>query len=358
MTLIVLEHMSISLGEFSLHDIDLRISKGEYLVIMGPSGAGKTILLETIAGLRLPDSGRFLLGGIDASTILPENRHIALVYQDYSLFPHMTAFENIAFGLRLRRVAESETEQRVHSLLREFNISHLIHQYPSSMSGGEQQRVALARALAVKPEILLLDEPFAALDPHTREECMRVMLAIKKSQNLTILHVSHSREDATSVSDRIALIIGGTIVQIGSADDIFHSPRSPAAAKYTGIDNIFKGKVLRVDGTSSTLDIDGHQIVMNGIAPVGAFVTVCIAGEHISLGEEPHVTVDTPLNAISGIVTDILPMEKSVKIRIAGTLPLTIIAKRNDGRTRLPLQGEHGVAVFHPEDVRLLEEGV
>ena len=358
MTLIVLEHMSIKLGEFSLLDIDLRISKGEYLVIMGPSGAGKTILLETIAGLRFPDSGRILLGGIDAGTILPENRHIAIVYQDYSLFPHMTAFENIAFGLRLRRVAEPETEQQVQSLLREFNISHLIHQYPSSMSGGEQQRVALARALAVKPEILLLDEPFAALDPRTRDECMRVMLAIKKSQNLTILHVSHSREEANSVSDRIALIIGGSIVQIGSADDIFRVPKSPAAAKYTGIDNIFKGKVLRVDGTSSTLDIDGHQIVMNSSAPAGAFVTVCISGEHISLAEEPHVTGDTAVNAVSGIVTDILPMENSLKIRIGGILPLTIIAKRNDGRTRLPLQGEHCVAVFRPEDVHLLEEGV
>ena len=356
--MIVLEHMSITLGEFSLLDVDLRISKGEYLVIMGPSGAGKTILLETIAGLRFPDSGRILLGGIDAGTILPENRHIAIVYQDYSLFPHMTAFENIAFGLRLRRAAEPEIGQRVKSLLKEFNISHLIHQYPSSMSGGEQQRVALARALAVKPEILLLDEPFAALDPHTRDECMRVVLAIKKSENLTILHVSHSREEANSVSDRIALIIGGSLIQIGSADDIFRSPKSPAAAKYAGIDNIFKGKVISGDGTSSILDIDGHQLVMKGIAPVGAFVTVCIAGEYISLAEEPHVTVDTSLNAVSGIVTDILPGENSLKIRIGGILPLTIVAKKNDRHTRLPLPGEHCVAVFRPDDVHLLEEGV
>ena len=163
--MIVLEHVSLSLGDFSLHDVDLRINKGEYLVLMGPSGAGKTVLLETIAGLRFPDNGRILLDGIDVSSIPPEKRRIAIVYQDYSLFPHMTAFENIAFGLRLRNVSGSETEQRVRSLLREFNLDHLMDRYPSSLSGGEQQRVALARALAVKPDILLLDEPFSALDP-------------------------------------------------------------------------------------------------------------------------------------------------------------------------------------------------
>ncbi len=130
MIMIALEHLSLALGDFSLQNIDLRINRGEYLVIMGPSGAGKTVLLETIAGLRFPDSGRILLNGIDVSSIPPEKRHIAIVYQDYSLFPHMTAFENIAFGLRLRNIAKSETDQRVRSLLREFNIDHLMDRYP------------------------------------------------------------------------------------------------------------------------------------------------------------------------------------------------------------------------------------
>ncbi len=241
--MIVLEQISLSVGDFSLHDVDLRINRGEYLVIMGPSGAGKTVLLETIAGLRFPDYGRILLNGIDVSSLPPEKRRIAIVYQDYSLFPHMTAFENIAFGLRLRNITEPEIDQRVRSLLREFTIDHLMDRYPSSMSGGEQQRVALARALAVKPDILLLDEPFSALDPSSREECMRMMLAVKKSQDLTIVQVSHSRDEAYGVSDRVALIIEGSLVQTGSADDIFHSPRSQAAAKFAGIDNIFSGTV-------------------------------------------------------------------------------------------------------------------
>ena len=353
--MIVLEHISLSLGNFSLHNIDLRINRGEYLVIMGPSGAGKTVLLETIAGLRFPDKGSILLNGIDVSSIPPEKRHIAIVYQDYSLFPHMTAFENIAFGLRLQNVPRSETDQRVRLLLREFNIDHLMDRYPSSLSGGEQQRVALARALAVKPDILLLDEPFSALDPNCREECMRMVLALKKSQDLTIVQVSHSREEAYSVSDHVALIIDGSIVQTGSADEIFHSPKSESAAKYAGVDNIFRGTVLSCDGTHLQLDVDGHHITVKGTAEAGALVSICIAGEHITLVKESLTPSDTVLNAVSGIVTDILPLEQSVKIRIRGGLPLTAVIQRKN--RPLPSLGKQCIALFHPENVRILAGG-
>jgi molybdate/tungstate transport system ATP-binding protein len=355
--MIALEYLSLAVGDFSLRDIELRIDSGEYLVIMGPSGAGKTVLLETIAGLRFPDFGRILLNGIDVSTIPPEKRRIAIVYQDYSLFPHMTAFENIAFGLRLRNITESETDQRVRSLLREFNIDHLTDRYPSSLSGGEQQRLALARALAVKPDILLLDEPFSALDPSTREECMRMVLALKKSQDLTIVQVSHSREEAYSVSDRVVLIIDGSIVQTGSADDIFHAPRSPAAAKYAGIDNIFMGMVLKCDGTHSLIDILGHHINVYGTAEAGDLVSVCIAGEHITLVEEPPAPFETALNAVSGTVSDILAFEKSVKIRISGGLPMTAVVKQKNGRVTAPPLGKQCIAIFHPQHVRILTGG-
>lgn len=353
--MIVLEHLSLTLGEFSLHDIDLQIRRGEYLVIVGPSGAGKTVLLETIAGLRPPDRGRILIGGTDAESIPPEDRRIAIVYQDYSLFPHMTAFENIAFGLRLRRVAEPEIRQRVLSLLGEFTIGHLADHYPSSMSGGEQQRVALARALAVKPAILLLDEPFAALDPGTREECMRMMLGLKKSQDLTIIQVSHSREEAYCLSDRVALIIGGHVVQTGSAEDVFEKPQTPAAARYAGMDNIFRGTVLWSEGTFCVIDTGGRQITLEGNAPAGSSVTIGIAGEDISLVEEPRVIADTALNAVAGTVTDVLPGEYSVKIRIGGVLPVTAVVRRDAGRSPLPAPGDRRLALFRPRDVHLLE---
>ena len=355
--MIALEKVALALGEFSLRDVTLHVSKGEYLIVMGPSGAGKTVLLETIAGLRTPDTGKITVNQRDMDGIPPEHRGTALVYQDYSLFPHMTASENIAFGLKMQKKTAPEIRERVDSLLADFGISSLKDRYPGSLSGGEQQRVAIARALAVRPEILLLDEPFAALDPRTREECMRMMLGVKKSQNLTILQVSHSREEANALSDRVALIIDGSIVQTGSADDIFRTPQTIAGARYAGIENIFRGQVLSCDGTFSTLDIDGHQITIKSKAPVGECVTICIAGEDVSLVEEPQSTRDTILNTVSGTVTDILMMEHSVKIRIEGTLPLMAVIKQNIGRTRLPLHGEYRLGVFRPEDIHLLEEG-
>lgn len=187
---------------------------------------------------------------------------------------------------------------------------------------------------------------------------MRMIMGVKKSQNLTILQVSHSREEAYGISDRVALIIGGSIIQTGSADNIFRTPQTVAAAKYAGIENIFRGKVLSCDGTFSTLDIDGHQITIKNKTIVGECVTICIAGEDISLVEEPQGTSDTVLNTVSGIITDILPMEHSVKIRIEGALSLMSVIKQNNGFTRLPLHGDHRLAVFHPSDAHLLEEGV
>ena len=354
--MITLEHVSITLGDFSLYSVDLHINRGEYFMFMGPSGSGKTVLLEIIAGLRTPDSGGILLGGIDAGIIPLENKGISIVYQDYSLFPHMTAFENIAFGLRLRRIAEPEIGQRVRSLLSEFNIIHLTDHYPSSMSGGEQQRVALARALAVQPEILLLDEPFAALDPRSREECMRMMLAVKESQNLTIIQVSHSREEAFGVSDRVALLIDGSIIQTGSADEIFHDPRTTAAAKYAGIDNIFGGIVLGTDGASSRVNINGHQITIRGISQVGSPVSLYICGEHITLVEKVNSLTDSSTNTVEVTVSEILPMEHMVKIHLVGAISLTAVIKRYDGSMPLPSLGDHIVALFRAEDVHLLDE--
>ncbi len=187
---------------------------------------------------------------------------------------------------------------------------------------------------------------------------MRMMLAIKKSQNLTILQVSHSREEAYGVSDRVALIIDGSIVQTGSADDIFRTPRSTAAAKYAGVDNIFNSIVVSCDGTFSAIVIEGHKIFFKGSAPVGASVTIGIAGDHVSLVEGPDGSDGTALNAVSGTVTDILPMEHSVKIRIRGAIPLTAEVKRTDGLSHLLSEGKNFNALFRPEDVYLLEEGV
>jgi molybdate/tungstate transport system ATP-binding protein len=353
--MIVLEHLSLTLGEFSLHDIDLRVGRGEYLIILGPSGAGKTVLLEIIAGLRSPERGKILLDGRDVSGIPPENRQIAIVYQDYSLFPHMTAYENIAYGLRLRQYPEPEIERRVLALLSRFEIPSLPDRYPSSMSGGEQQRVALARALAAEPTVLLLDEPFAALDPRTQEECMRILLKVKNEQDITVVQVSHAREEAYALGDRAALIIGGRIVQTGPAEEIFHKPRTPAAARYAGIENILQGSVMSSDRSSLVMKSGDQQVTVPGSALVGSSVTACIPGERITLVRKPRVTIDTSVNAIPATVADVLCMEHGVKVRLEGPVALTVSVRNGNVSQQPYLHGEQVIALFSPQDVQLLE---
>ncbi len=351
--MIALEHLSLTLGEFSLHDIDLHIGRGEYLVILGPSGAGKTVLLETIAGLRSPSGGTILIDGQDVSGIPPEKRGIAIVYQDYSLFPHMTAYENIAYGLRLRQYPKSGIESRVQALLARFEIPDLPGRYPSSLSGGEQQRVALARALASEPAVLLLDEPFAALDPRTQEECMRILLSVKREKGLTVVQVSHAREEAFALADRAVLIIGGRIVQTGPVEEIFHHPRTAAAARYAGIENILQGTVVWSDSTSLVMKAGDQQVTVQGSATVGSAVTACIPGDRITLVRKPRVTIDTSVNAVSATVADVLRMEHGVKVRLDGTIPLTVSV--GDGSQYPYSRGEQVIALFSPGDVQLLQ---
>jgi ABC-type Fe3+/spermidine/putrescine transport system ATPase subunit len=351
--MIALEHLSLTLGVFSLYDISLRVGKGEYLIVLGPSGAGKTVLLETIAGLRSPSGGTILIEGRDVSSIPPEQRGIAIVYQDYSLFPHMTAYENIAYSLRLRRLMESEIGSRVQELLARFEIPDLPGRYPSSLSGGEQQRVALARALASDPSVLLLDEPFAALDPRTQEECMRILLKVKQEQGLTVVQVSHAREEAFALGDRAALIIDGRIVQTGPVEEIFHHPRTPAAARYAGIENILQGTVVWSDSTSLVMEPGDQQVTVQGSAPTGSTVTACIPGDRITLVRKPRVTIDTSVNAIPATVADILRMEHGVKVRLDGTIPLKVSVSDISQHPYSP--GEQVTTLFSPGDVQLLE---
>ncbi len=288
----------MSSGGFSLRDVNLCISKYEYHILLGPSGAGKTVLLETIAGLRFPDSGRILLGGIDASGILPENRRIAIVYQDYSLFPHMTAFENIAFGLRLRRIAETEIEKRVNDLLKEFNIASRTDQYPSSMSGGEQQRVAIARALATDPSVLLLDEPFASLDPRSCEECVRVMQDLKDTRSITILQVSHSGDEAYALADKVIVLIGGKVEQTGTPDEIFSHPASKEIARFTGMENVMAGTVTTDGFGCSRISIGSAAILLHRTYPDGAWISIGIPAGCIRVVAEQQISDDQGMNCI------------------------------------------------------------
>jgi ABC-type Fe3+/spermidine/putrescine transport system ATPase subunit len=235
--LIALEHVQRRFGAFSL-SVTLRAAAGEYLVILGPSGSGKSLLLGTAAGLYVPDSGRVLLGGCDVTRDAPERRGVGFVFQRGSLFPHLSVNGNIEFGLRARGVRRAERRARVEELVVLFELQELVSRPTLALSGGEAQRVAIARALAPRPAVLLLDEPFSLVDHNARLELQEQLRRIHRQLGVTVLHVTHNREEARALGQRCAVMLGGRIVQQGSADEIFGRPRCLFVARFLGLRDV------------------------------------------------------------------------------------------------------------------------
>jgi len=240
--------VSIRLGEFTLTDVSFEVGTGEYFVILGPTGSGKTVLVECIVGLHQPSHGRIILEDRDVTNLLPEKRGVAYVPQDYCLFPHMTVEQNIGFGLRIRRADSAHITRQVRRLSEILQITHLLRRRPVNLSGGEKQRTALARALAVEPTLLLLDEPFAAVDERTREMLCDQFKVVQRELGTTTVHVSHNFEEALSVADRIGIFERGRLVQVGTPDEVFLRPASEFVAHFTGARNVIDGEVVRRDG--------------------------------------------------------------------------------------------------------------
>ena len=247
-------------GSFTaLDNVNLKVESGELVALLGPSGSGKTTLLRTIAGLEFPDSGaaQILFYGEDVTTIPASERKAGFAFQHYALFRHLSVFENIAFGLRVRpretRPPEAEIRARVEKLLKLIQLEPLATRYPTQLSGGQRQRVALARALAVEPKVLLLDEPFGALDAKVRKELRRWLRQLHDEIHITTLFVTHDQEEALEVADRVAILREGRVEQIGTPDEIYDHPASPFVYDFLGNVNLFSGRVkdgaLLISGT-------------------------------------------------------------------------------------------------------------
>jgi sulfate transport system ATP-binding protein len=235
-------------GQFvALNDVSLKVASGELVALLGPSGCGKTTLLRIIAGLEEADAGAVLLEGEDATDRNARDRRVGFVFQHYALFRHMTVFENIAFGLRVRprkfRPSDSEIRRRVHELLELVQLDFLADRRPSELSGGQRQRIALARALAVEPKVLLLDEPFGALDARVRQELRRWLRRLHDDIHLTSVFVTHDQEEALEVSDRVAIMNRGSIEQEGTPEHVLDHPATPFVISFLGTVNIFHGRV-------------------------------------------------------------------------------------------------------------------
>lgn len=299
---IQIKEVSKTFGNFAaVKDIDLQIQSGEFVALLGPSGSGKTTLLRIIAGLEGLDSGTILFNGVDYSQKNVRERNIGFVFQNYALFKHMTVFNNVAFGLKVKphklRPSKNEIKEKVYELLKLVQLDHLSERFPSQLSGGQRQRVALARALAIDPQVLLLDEPFGALDAKVRQEMRYWLRQIHQKLNITSIFVTHDQDEALEMADKVVVMNNGAIEQIGSPEDVYHNPRNAFVYRFLGRVNEFSGNSIIQD--TSTLKNNDTEKMRGYIRP-----------HDIVLGKNPLP------NNVASEVDHIHPVGSTVRIQL------------------------------------------
>jgi len=312
---IIVERVSKNYGSFdALKEVSLTIEPGELVALLGPSGSGKTTLLRVIAGLDSFDSGLVSLNGELISHQSLRERNIGFVFQHYALFRHMTVFENIAFGLRVKprkeRPQESEIKKTVHKLLELIQLEWLADRYPSQLSGGQRQRVALARALAVQPKVLLLDEPFGALDANVRQELRVWLREFHRQSKVTTILVTHDQEEALEVANKVVIMNKGKIEQIGSPEDVYHHPKNPFVLHFLGKVNLFHSRME--DGNTSPVYIRPDQIEIKIEAPNSEAIKGSVIDIQ-SIGVKTKVKVQTESNTVLDVD---MPYEEFLAMKI------------------------------------------
>lgn len=299
-----LKNLTLAYGSsIVVPDLDLDIHRGELIALLGPSGCGKTTSMRSIAGLMKPVSGKIFIDGIDVTDVPANKRGVGLVFQSYALFPHLSAFENVAFGLRLKKLPASEIQSKVNSSLSLVGLSHLADRKPADMSGGQQQRLSLSRSLVMEPEVLLLDEPLSNLDARLRLEMRTELQRVQRDTGITMVFVTHDQSEALALADRIVLMKEGEIEQIGTPDELYNQPDTVFAADFFGFENIFEVTGFSVISADGQLPIDfktDHThlawrpgAVVTGTGPhVGTVRGVAFAGEH------REYVLDSPIGQI------------------------------------------------------------
>ena len=244
----------------ALDDVSLSIEAGEYFVLLGPSGGGKTTLLRTIGGFHRPTSGEVRLHGREMSHLPPDRRPTTMVFQAYALFPHMTVLRNVGYGLKVAGLAQRQIEEKAHAMLEMVGLKGMAERKPHELSGGQQQRVQLARALVLDRDVLLLDEPLAALDAQLRKDMCLELKHLQEKVGITFIHVTHNQEEAMTVADRIALIAEGKVVEHGAARDIYRQPQKRFTASFVGENNLLAGRVAEANGQTVTVEVAGARL--------------------------------------------------------------------------------------------------
>jgi spermidine/putrescine transport system ATP-binding protein len=298
--------------------IDLAIASGEFFSMLGPSGCGKTTTMRMIAGFEEPTRGSVYLHGNEVTGIPPNKRDVNMVFQSYALFPHMSVFDNVAFGLRRKSVGRAETARRVGEMLEIVDLAGREKRRPRALSGGQQQRVALARALVNKPSALLLDEPLGALDLKLRQAMQVELKRIQREVGITFVYVTHDQGEALTMSDRIAVMNDGAIEHLGTPRDIYEHPRTKFVAGFIGTSNLLSGLVARVDGGAAVIDVGpGERIVLpaDGAAPsAGQTIELTVRPEKIEILTE--VPAANGCSLLSGTVTEVVYLGTSTNYNI------------------------------------------
>ncbi len=265
---IKIQNITKQFGDFrAVDDVSFEIEHGQLVAVLGPSGSGKSTILRIIAGLETPDSGEVFLTGEEATDIPIQERNVGFVFQHYALFKHMTVWDNVAFGLEVRKVPKEKIQSRVDELLKLVQLSGYSRRYPSQLSGGQRQRVALARALAPEPKVLLLDEPFGALDSKVREELREWLRRLHDEMHVTSLFVTHDQEEALEVSDKVVIVNKGKIEQIGSPQEVYKHPKTPFVTSFIGPVNVVPGRLF--GSHDETTYVRPHEIDLTYDVPEG-----------------------------------------------------------------------------------------
>jgi putative spermidine/putrescine transport system ATP-binding protein len=351
MRFLELENVQKAFGtSYAVQRFDLAVERGEFISFLGPSGCGKTTTLRMVAGFELPTTGQIRVGGKDVTNLRPNQRNIGMVFQSYALFPNMTVADNVAFGLKVAKRTQQEIENRVAEMLKVIKLPQHATRYPYQLSGGQQQRVALARALAIKPQLLLLDEPLSALDAKIRVSLREEIRSLQRSLGITTIYVTHDQEEALSMSDRIVVMNEGRIEQIGSPFDIYNYPRTRFVASFVGTLNILRGRV--VDAANGRITIDDQPI--SAARGMGGLQN----GEVRSVALRPEAVVingNNGANRMQGTIEEVSFLGSVIRIRVRFRENVISLDSFNNPNAAPPERGAAVSVSFTPEDVLVLE---
>ena len=358
-----IEHISKKFGElYAVRDVSLHIHKGDFYTFLGPSGCGKTTLLRMIAGFTTPEDGDIYFDDQRVNDTPPWERNVGMVFQSYALWPHMTVFNNIAFGLKERKVPKASIQDRVYAALEMVNLTGMEKRRPSQLSGGQQQRVALARTLVIEPRLLLLDEPLSNLDAKLRVQMRNELLRIQRELGITTIYVTHDQEEALAISTQIAVMSEGVVIQQGSPKEIYEAPRNWTVADFVGTSNFLEGEVTKLDGEYAQLKCQDAESLLiawrhslDEPPPVGTPLILNVRPESVQIFEAG--SSETPeLNQIQGSVVNSIYLGSLVQYEVESAAGHRIrVNSVNPRRTPLLQNGESVVLTFSPYDAVLLQ---